>query len=277
MSRLLTDSEVMQLKQVEVEILDELDRVCRKNDLEYFMVGGTLLGSVRHKGFIPWDDDIDVVMSRNDLEKLEELYYNGEFSKNYFLQTEDTDKYYPLMTSKLRKNNTLFLEDCIDEDVKSHCGIFIDIFPMDDISDVNNPIIKKKAKKISFLTTVISEICGYHYGIKKTTRLLVKFLGLLGVSKLKEMRKKLMTSENDKGYENNTIYASNYGYVKQCRNKNVYSPHAELEFEGKMYMAPNKYKDFLTQLFGSNYMDLPPVEKRVTRHPIKKIDFGENL
>ena len=69
-TRFLSDEEIAKLKCTEIEILDELDRVCRKNNLEYFMVGGTLLGSVRHKGFIPWDDDIDVVMFRSDLAKL---------------------------------------------------------------------------------------------------------------------------------------------------------------------------------------------------------------
>lgn len=274
-TRFLTDDEIAKLKRTEIEIMDELDRVCRKHNIEYYMVGGTLLGSVRHTGFIPWDDDIDVVMYRTDLEKLEKLYHNGEFDSKYFLQTENTDEYYPLMTAKLRKNDTLFLEDCIDDNVKSHCGIFVDIFPLDDISDVNNSKVAKNAGRISLLTTVICEKCGYRYGIKSTTKIFADIVGLIGVKKLKQIRNKLMTAENGKGLEKATIYASNYGYVKQCRPKTVYAPAVDLPFEDKKYMAPNKYHDFLVQLFGENYMDLPPVEKRVTRHPIKKIDFGE--
>lgn len=274
-TRLLTEKEITKLKLVEIEIFDELDRVCRENGLEYFMVGGTLLGAVRHKGFIPWDDDIDVVMFRSDLEKLESLYYEGKFNDNFFLQTENTDKKYPLMTAKLRKNNTVFLEDCMDDKVESHCGIFVDIFPMDDISDVNSNLVRNNARRISLLTTLICENCGYRYGIKPLTKAFTLLFGLIGVEKLKKKRNQLMTFENNKGFEKNTIYASNYGYVKQCRNKDVYSPHCELEFEGKKYMAPNKYEDFLSQLFGPNYMELPPVGKRVTRHPIKKISFGE--
>lgn len=271
----LTEEEIAKLKLVEMEIMDELDRVCKKNGIEYYMVGGTLLGSVRHGGFIPWDDDIDVVMYRSDLKKLEELYYAGEFDNKYFLQTENTDKYYPLMTAKLRKNDTVFLEDCIDENAKSHCGIFVDIFPIDDISNVNNPKVQKNAKKLTLLTTIICENCGYKYGISSKTKLLTNAFKVFGITNLKKWRNKLMTSENDKGYDKCTIYASNYGYVKQCRPKTVYAPGVYLQFEDKEYMAPNKYTDFLTQLFGENYMELPPVEKRVTRHPIKKIDFGE--
>ncbi len=274
-TKFMTDEEILKLKQVEIEIFDELDRVCRKNNIEYYMVGGTLLGSVRHSGFIPWDDDIDVVMYRSDLEKLEKLYYDGEFNSRYFLQTENTDEYYPLMTAKLRKNNTLFLEDCIDDDVKSHCGIFIDIFPLDDISSLESSTVKRNAKIIGILTTVICEKCGYKYGISKKTKLFTNLTSLLGIKKLKKIRHNLMTAENSKGYDKTTIYASNYGYVKQCRTKDVYAPAVDLTFENKKYMAPNKYCDFLEQLFGENYMELPPIEKRVTRHPIKKIEFGE--
>lgn len=274
-TRFLSDEEIAKLKCTEIEILDELDRVCRKNNLEYFMVGGTLLGSVRHKGFIPWDDDIDVVMFRSDLDKLEKLYCNGEFGGNYFLQTENTDKKYPLMTAKLRKNNTVFLEDCMDDNIASHSGIFVDIFPIDDISDLDNPTVRKNAGKISFLTTIICESCGYRYGVSTKVKLLAKVASMIGIGRLKKLRNKLMTNENQQGFDKCTIYASNYGYIKQCRKRDVYSPHCDLEFEGKKYMAPCKYEDFLIQLFGANYMELPPIEKRITRHPIKKIDFGE--
>lgn len=268
---IMTETEISRLKLVEIELLDELDRVCEILDIKYYMVGGTLLGAVRHKGFIPWDDDIDVVMYRNDLEILENNAYL--FNKNYFLQTETTDTYYPLMTSKLRKNDTVFLESCMDENLRSHSGIFIDIFPLDDISDVNSSKIAKKAKLIGILTTVICEKCGYHFDVKKETKLLSNILGVLGVKKLKSIRKKLMTSENGQGLKKCTIYASNYGYKKQCRDKNVYGKGVRLTFENKQYLAPENYTSFLTQLFGQNYMELPPIEKRVTRHPISKLDF----
>lgn len=272
----LTEEELRTLKKVEIELLDELDRVCKMLDIPYFMVGGTLLGAVRHGGFIPWDDDIDVVMFRKDLERLETEGVKL-FNKKYFLQTENTDEYYPLLTGKLRKNGTIFLEECMDENLKSHCGIFIDIFPLDDISDVDDPIVKKNAKKISFLTTVICECCGYRYGIKRHTKILVSLLGLLGIKKLKKVRSKLVRRENGQNYNMTTIYPSNYGYRKQCRNKNVYVPPCRLNFEGKEYLAPGNYVSFLNQLFGEDYMELPPVKKRVTRHPVSKIDFGGEL
>lgn len=270
---IMTDTEISKLKLVELELFDELDRVCNVLGIKYYMVGGTLLGAVRHQGFIPWDDDIDVVMFRNDLETLEKN--KKLFDNKYFLQTETTDEYYPLMTSKLRKNDTVFLESCMDENLKSHSGVFIDIFPLDDISDVNSSKIAKNAKLIGIFTTVICEKCGYHFDVKKGTKLLSNILGVIGVKKLKLIRNKLMTSENGKGFKNCTIYASNYGYKKQCRDKDVYGKGVRLNFEGKQYIAPQNYTSFLIQLFGENYMELPPVEKRVTRHPISKLDFGK--
>lgn len=274
--RLMTEEEISKLKLTEIELFDELDRVCKILKIPYYMVGGTLLGAVRHRGFIPWDDDIDVVMFREDLEML--IKNSNLFNAKYFLQTEDTDKYYPLMTGKLRKNGTEFLESCMDNNLKSHTGIFIDIFPLDAISDEDSKKTAIKAKLIGLLTTIICENCGYYFDVKRITKFAAKLGRLLGVKNLKIIRKKLMTSENFKGYEKCTIYASNYGYRKQCRPKDVYGEGVKLIFEGKEYLAPRKYTDFLTQLFGENYMELPPVEKRVTRHPISKIDFGkENI
>lgn len=264
------------LQETELEMLRDFDALCEKYNIDYFGCGGTTIGAVRHKGFIPWDDDIDVVMFREDLEHLEKEAPQL-FGSKYFLQTENTDTYYPLMTAKLRKNGTLFLEGCMDENIKSHAGVFIDIFPMDDISDVESPMIQKNVRKIGLLTTIICEKCGYHYGVKNTTRVLAGVIGCLGVKSLKKIRNRLMTSENGKGLKKNTIYASNYGYKKQCRDRSVYNPAVKLEFEGKEYLAPHDYIAFLTQLFGENYMELPPVEKRVTRHPVSQIDFGGSL
>ena len=271
--RYLTKEEEKRLKEVEIELLDELDRVCKLLNIKYYMVGGTLLGAVRHKGFIPWDDDIDVVMFRKDLGLLEKEGIHL-FDKKYFLQTENTDKYYPLMTSKLRKNNTVFLEECMSSHVKSHKGIFIDIFPLDDISDVNNEKIKRHVKYMKIITTILCEKTGYHFDVKWYTKLLSYMIGLIGINNLKKIRNYLMTYENDNGFNYSTIYASNYGFIKQFRNKEIYGDGIRIRFENGEYLAPIRYIDFLVQLFGENYMDLPPIEKRVTRHPIKEIRFN---
>jgi lipopolysaccharide cholinephosphotransferase len=93
---------------IELEILLEVDRICRKNDIKYQLSGGTLLGAVRHQGFIPWDDDIDIIMLRNDYNKFIALC-KIELNNSYFLQIPETDDKTPSLYAKIRKNNTAYI------------------------------------------------------------------------------------------------------------------------------------------------------------------------
>lgn len=118
------------LHKVEIEILDEIDRICRKNNINYCLVGGTLLGAVRHGGFIPWDDDLDVAMPRNDYEKFIDVCKN-ELSDDFYLHSIETDKTYWLPFIKIRKKYTIFEEKNI-AGLGCKTGIYVDIFPLDD-------------------------------------------------------------------------------------------------------------------------------------------------
>lgn len=125
------DEKVMiELRKVEVEILKEIHKICTENDLQYYLCGGTLLGAVRHKGFIPWDDDIDIVMPRDDYNKFITLCLNGKLDKQYILQNTDTEPEYHLPFTKIRKKHTFFDEEGVRK-LKIHKGIFVDIFPLD--------------------------------------------------------------------------------------------------------------------------------------------------
>ena len=122
-----------ELQLVELEILLEVDRVCRENGIEYFLDGGTALGAVRHGGFIPWDDDIDIGMTRENYEKFLEIAPE-KLKNDYFLQTRKTDKKAPYMYAKVRKNGTVFME-WNKRNLDMHHGIYIDIFPYDNVPD----------------------------------------------------------------------------------------------------------------------------------------------
>ena len=113
---------------IELELLLELDRVCKKHGLRYFLMCGTLLGAVRHKGFIPWDDDADVAMPRDDYEKLLQLH--DEFKHPIFLQTPYTDSGFAVSHTCLRNSNTSAISPIIKYQKMNH-GLFIDIFPLD--------------------------------------------------------------------------------------------------------------------------------------------------
>src|SRR5690554_4415622 len=117
------------LHNVQIEILNQIVKICNQNKLTYFLIGGTLLGAIRHKGFIPWDDDLDIAMPRKDYEKFLELC-QGYLGDEYYLHCSKTDPKYWLPFAKVRKNNTIFEEKSI-QTINSHKGIYVDIFPLD--------------------------------------------------------------------------------------------------------------------------------------------------
>ena len=129
-SGFLVTQKIKELWAVELDLLMELERVCKKHHIKYFVMFGTLLGAVRHKGFIPWDDDIDVAMERSDFNKLMSL--KDEFKSPYFLQTEKTDKGCHTFYAKLRNSDTAaILKPEIEYGYRYNRGIFLDIFIMD--------------------------------------------------------------------------------------------------------------------------------------------------
>ncbi len=119
---------IKEVQAIELEILLEVDRICREYEIPYFLDSGTLLGAVRHKGFIPWDDDIDIGMLRSDYERFLSIA-NRELGSEYFLQTYRTDGA-PIMFAKVRKKGTTFVEFRLRNIPMEH-GLFIDVFPYD--------------------------------------------------------------------------------------------------------------------------------------------------
>src|SRR5699024_7471673 len=126
-----TGDEIKEVQKDQLDILIEFDRICKKNNIKYQLFAGTLLGAIRHKGFIPWDDDIDVCMLREDYEKFLNIC-NKDMKNEYFLQTYNSDTNYIMQFAKLRKNNTIFLER-VTANCDIHHGVYIDIFPLDDV------------------------------------------------------------------------------------------------------------------------------------------------
>ena len=117
-----------------LEMLKDLDAVCRRHGIPYQLFSGTALGAVRHQGFIPWDDDLDIVMLRRDYERFF-TEASGDFDeKLYFVQREFTE-HWPMQFSKLRRNGTTCMEKYHPKDPKMHQGVYIDIFPCDNLSD----------------------------------------------------------------------------------------------------------------------------------------------
>lgn len=256
------------LHQIEIEILDEIVRVCDKYNIEYCLVGGTLLGAVRHKGFIPWDDDLDIGMPRKDYENFLKVA-KKELQEGYALDWYTTNKNYWLPFCKVRKKGTIYREQA-QENYKGDCAIWVDIFPLDNSS--------KEVSKLQNLKYRISErikgILSFKNGVvfeetKGTKKVLKQLFAFFPSVWYNTMWKQVLTFKNNDKNKYFVNIGSQYGLKKQTHLKDKYIPFCKIEFEGKKYKVPNDYDYVLTKIYGKKYMELPPIEKRVTHNPIE--------
>lgn len=263
------------LKKVQLDILEYITQICRKNKLDYFLIGGTLLGAVRHKGYIPWDDDLDIAMPRSDYEKFIKVFT----STDKFIIEDYSDKNYWLPFIKVRNKNTLYIEDS-QIYYKGNKGIWVDIFPLDNGSKEKSFIEWFQFKATFALRTSISKKANIIIEKKQNiiNEFICKMLSLLPYNFLLYCQKNIMTLNKDNNSKYFINLGSQYGYNKQIHLKNKYYPIKQLEFEGKKYNVPNDYNYLLTKIYGKNYMELPPKDKQITHNP-KKIKFedGEEI
>jgi lipopolysaccharide cholinephosphotransferase len=252
------------LHTVEIEILDEAVRICEKNNLIYFLVGGTLLGAVRHKGFIPWDDDIDIGMPRKDYEKFIAICAD-ELDNKYYLHDISTDKHYWQPFIKLRKKNTCLLEkENPPLSSNNQRGIYIDIFPYDAAyeRDVFWKVKEFFIKKIRYIMPIK---LGYKTD-KKPFYGFVKFgTGMFSLRFLHWVLHRIMMAHVT-NYKNITSWGGLYGYQKETFPLEDIIPVAKLTFDGKSYNVPNQWDRYLKQIYG-DYMQLPPEDKRTAHMP----------
>lgn len=259
------DKEVLKkLHEAEIEILDEIVRVCDENDIKYFIIFGTLLGAVRHKGFIPWDDDIDVAMLRDDYERFLEIAPK-KLKEKFFLDNINNSNDWYLHFSKVKNRNTIFEEE-LSLGFKGGKNIFVDIFPIDYVKD--NHLSKKIVIKEKFVEFLSSVMRTRTFKKKESRKALIvsKFMSNKMAAKLID---KICISKIKTDY----LMSYSWGLSDTFfAPKNIFFPLKKIEFEGKKYSAPKNHKDVLTILYGKNYMQLPPVEERTTHKPVK-IEF----
>lgn len=255
-------------QQALIVILREFNRVCTTLHIPYVLFAGTLLGAVRHQGFIPWDDDVDVMMLREDYERfLREADQVLDQSK-FFLQKEFSE-HWPMFFSKLRLNHTTCLEKYHPKDKETHQGVYMDIFPCD------AAFRSHWGRKLQFLTSkiVIAKSLdkrGYDTDSKKK-RLLMMCCKLLPMKPFLSVTK---GGSKDSGYVHSFLGGAS-SFQKNVYPRDYFEQRTEALFEGSKYPIPLKYHDLLRTLYG-DYMCMPSPEQRVYKQHAILVDLDRS-
>ncbi len=225
-------------------ILKNIDDICRKNGIEYFLDGGSLIGAVRHKGFIPWDDDLDIAIMKEDYPRLRKALIK-ELPDNLVLQDYDTDKNYPMLIAKIRDKNSFFEEK--DLSGLQYQGIYVDIIPMEKV-----PSLKWKKILDYWYGHCIRAMHNYSTSMDKIiSSLFFPFAWII---------LQLTRVVNCCSKSNQIAHIYGWGAYGGFSKNDVF-PVEDMFFEGIKVMVPHNTHAVLSALFG-DYMQIPPKEKR---------------
>ena len=249
-------------KQIELEILDYIDTLCKKHNINYIINYGTLIGAVRHQGFIPWDDDIDLSMPREDYQRFINIFQK-EKSK-YKLLSLETDKNYFNNFIKITDSTTKIIDTRNTKTYES--GVFIDIFPMDRFDDPK--VIDTCYKLESFKLLSFSKHKNIVYGDSKLKDLIRTFFWFI----FRPISPRYFASQIEKQIQKYRVKDGKYiAFIpskfkeKEVFAKEVFEDLIEVPFEYLMLSAPKQYDTILKQYYG-DYMTLPPKEKQFYSH-----------
>lgn len=257
----LVDVERKKIWAIELDLLSELDRVCKKHGLKYFLWAGSLLGAVRHQGFIPWDDDMDVAMLRDDYDKLKELTY--EFSHPYFLQYPHTDPQAGYSHLKIRNSNTTAFNK-IWGFRSYNFGIYIDIFPMDNFFEEGQKERNRKIEELNVDSSLYMKMPSPYINDWDKYRM-KNYSGRTIVENFDEIER-LATMYRDVPSDCGIRATSgSLRFDKIVWPYEYISETVDLPYEDRSFPAPIAYIKCLEQAFG-DWRQFPPVEKRVNKH-----------
>lgn len=267
----MTDSD--KLKKAQLHIAMEIRRICEKHNIRFFLDAGSMLGAVRHQGFIPWDDDMDIGMLDGDYRKFLQVA-PGELGGEFFLDNHETNPDNALVFSKVRLKDTRYVENKGNPNA-AHSEIFVDIFPYYFISDRELPR-KLEGMAMAVLCQALLSQSGFRVWKGEGALKRLKFIptDVLG---------RLLPGKTLRGWVN-ALYCKHSGTRRVCVHSGscygywffpveVFDEFIEVPFEGVDFPIPKRYDEFLRTAYGPDYMTPPPPEKRIT-HQIRLLDLG---
>lgn len=249
--------DIDEIKEVELGVMDYIHNTCQKKGINYSLAYGSLLGAVRHKGFIPWDDDLDIALKRNEYDKLYQAILEDN-NNIYKVVSWENDSRYPYPFYRVYDSRTVYENNYIQNDIE--LGICVDVFPFDDYKDVNKEITKLDMyRRLSVYT--LYGIRNKEAGIKNIIRYLM--LVAFRLTRVKTWNKKLNDCSK---------IPVNSEYIDYLMESKKYSTKidakaldkvVEFKFEDRTYNIPADYDHILTTIYGADYMEIPPLEKRI--------------
>lgn len=282
--RVLDDQDIRDVQQALLEMLDDFHAFCRRNGLCYYITGGTLLGAVRNGGFIPWDDDIDIIMPRADYDRLCACV-EQDMGDRYWVQNLSTSDVCDLSYSKLRKKGTKFVE--IFENEPERAGLFLDIFPLDDTYD--SPV-RRFFNGVLDQALFLAASCVRIYN--KKDRLMSFYTGTpversirvkAAIGSLLADRKdptvwfrrceRWQSKYRAPGSKYGAVSSGRGHYFGEIYRKDQLFPVTPIQFEGKMFDGPKNPDHLLSVLFGKDYMTPVDPEMR-EKHSLIELDLG---
>jgi lipopolysaccharide cholinephosphotransferase len=274
---------INEMKKISLDILKDVSKYCDDNNLHYYICGGTLLGAVRHKGFIPWDDDIDILMPRPDYLEFVKSY-NGS-NKRYIVKSIENSADYWRTFAKVFDLNTYLEEDCIRVPKKDN-GVFIDIFPVDGLpkSRIRQAIFFKEQEFLNFLYhgSAWNYTKSFKYAdskdhlakFKGNLRTLLKYIAITILNPLptssliRLINKNAMRFDYNQANEVAAIVDCHYGGSRERMPRKLFEKQIPFEFEKAYFWGSAAWKLYLRNMYG-NFMELPPLKNRVTHHDFK--------
>ena len=279
---------IEEMKKIELDILKDVATFCDKAGLCYYLCGGTLLGAIRHKGFIPWDDDMDIAMPRMDYEKFLQTYNNGH--SKYQVNGIENNAEWHMPFARVENLHTVLYEKTLKEKYRKR-HVFIDVFPIDGIPDSHKEEKRFMLKqKILGIMVNASSFCFFpsrHYSdskesnisLKNSIRTFMKYVAIIAFSFINTQavarkmnvnaQKYIFGETNDVGL---TVFVWNWALEKSSYNS--FKTRKKFKFEDTEFWGPAGYDEYLTRTYG-DYMTPPPPENQVSHHNFEAYSFEE--